>query len=103
MEGDNPRRYVPSRSELASPTTDWELCWRLSRLPGLGSDLVSFNFKLLHLLLVTRQRLQQFNVNHVATCCLCEDEVDEDLEHACIHCNFNNGVGQALVRVVNEH
>ena len=43
MEGENVKRYIPCRSELSSPTTDWESSWKLSRHPGLGSDLLNFN------------------------------------------------------------
>ena len=52
---------------------------------------------------MTRQRLHQFNANHVPTCSLCDDEVAEDLEHALLICNYNNGVGQALLTAVNEY
>ena len=67
------------------------------------SNIASFNFKLLHLLLVTRQTLHQFNANLVPTCSICDDEVAEDLEHALISCNYNNGVGLFLLRVINEY
>ena len=30
--------YIKYRVESASPTIDWERCWRLARLPGLGPD-----------------------------------------------------------------
>ena len=103
MEGENPRRYILCRSELSSPHTDWEQCWRLSRLPGLGSDLSSFNFKLLHQLLVTRQRLHHLNPQTPPTCNLCVTDIEDDLQHAFISCNYNNGVDEALLRIVEEH
>ena len=103
MEGENPRRYILCRSELSSPNTDWEQCWRLSRLPGLGSDLSSFNFKLLHQLLVTRQRLHHLNPQTPPTCNLCVTDIEDDLQHAFISCNYNQGVGEALLRVVEEY
>ena len=31
--------YIPCRAELASPTSEWDMCWRVCRLKGLGSDL----------------------------------------------------------------
>ena len=33
----------------------------------------------------------------------CDEEVAEDLEHALLICNYNNGVGQALLTAVNEY
>ena len=85
MEGEHPRRYILCRSELSSPNTDWEQCRRLSRLPGLGSDL------------------HHLNPQTPPTCNLCETDVEEDLQHAFISCNYNQGVGEALLRVVEEY
>ena len=95
------QRYIPCKSELSSPTSDWELSWRLCRLSGLGSDLASFNFKLLHGLLVTKQRMHQFSPGTSATCTLCEENVDEDIQHALLHCGYNDGAGQALLEAVH--
>ena len=75
MERNIPSQYIPCRAELSSPTTDWELSWRLCRLRGLGSDLSSFNFKLLHGLLVTKQRLHQFTPGTPSTCSHCDHQV----------------------------
>ena len=57
---DSPMQYIKTRSELASPNTDWENTWRRARLKGLGSEATSFLFKLLHLLLPTEQRLARY-------------------------------------------
>ena len=92
-----------SYAELSSPTSDWELCWRLSRLSGLGSDLLSFNFKLLHGLLVTKQRMHQFTPGISATCSHCDDDLEEDIQHALLHCGYNDGAGQALLSAVHVH
>ena len=103
METTVTRQYIPCRSELSSPTTDWDLSWRLCRLNGLGSELSSFNFKLLHGLLVTKQRIHQFTPATAAVCSHCVDQVEEDLQHALIHCNYNDGAGQSLLSVVQTH
>ena len=79
------------------------LSWRICRLRGLGSDLSSFNFKLLHGLLVIKQRLHQFTPGTPSTCSHCDHQVEEDLQHALIHCSFNNGVGQSLLSVAQNH
>ena len=94
------QQYIPCRAENKAPTNDWATSWRLCRLSGLGSELVSFNFKLLHGLLVTRQRLHHLTPAAAATCFHCDAQVDEDLQHALIYCSYNHGVGQALLHPV---
>ena len=64
------------------------------RLPGLGSDLISLNFNLLHGLLVTRQGLHHLTPAANAMC----TQVEEDLENALISWSYNIGAGQALLR-----
>ena len=103
MEDNNVRKYIPCRSELSSPTTDWEQSWRLCRQAGLGSDLDSFNFKLLHGLLVTKQRINHLTPGTPATCSHCQVCVQGDLQHALLHCSYNDGAGQALLSAVQEH
>ena len=75
----------------------------MSRHPGLGSDLLSFNFKLLHQLLVTKKRTHQFNPRNPATCCHCDENVEEDLQHSLLNCSYNDGAGQVLLSAVQAH
>ena len=103
METRETRQYIPCRSELSSPTNDWPLSWKLCRLSGLGSDLSSFNFKLLHGLLVTKQRLHHLSPTSAPTCNHCEEQVEEDLQHALIYCKYNNEAGQTLLSIVRDH
>ena len=56
VEGQS-RQLMSCRVELASPTTDWEVTWRRARLKGLGPELTSFLFKVLHQLLATKKGL----------------------------------------------
>ena len=92
-----------SYAESLCPDTNWALSWRLCRLAGLGSELTSFNFKLLHRLLVTRERMHQLSPVSSPVCCLCTTGSNEDLQHAFIHCVFNQGVGQQLLAIVQEY
>ena len=96
-------QYIPCRAERNSPNNDWTVSWRLCRLPGLGSDLITFNFKLLHGLLVTRQRLHHLTPAATAACSHCQAQVEEDLPHALVDCSYNNGAGQALFQAVQVH
>ena len=36
------RQFKPSRTELASPDTDWDRSWHLARLKGLGPESLGF-------------------------------------------------------------
>ena len=97
-EVQNHREYIPCRVELLHPTTDWEVTWRLSRLPGLGSELTSFLHRLLHDLLPTRERQHRITPATPITCKLCPDNAVEDLEHTFFLCAFNREIGTKLVQ-----
>ena len=49
---DGELRFKSCRAEMESPRSNWSRIWKRSRMRGLPSELVSFNFKLLHFLLV---------------------------------------------------
>ena len=93
--------FTPCRAELSSPNSDWDLCWRLCRLGGLSSELASFNFKLIHGLLVTKKRQHHLNPRSSPICSHCNLQIEEDLTHALIQCSYNNGVGLSLVSVAD--
>ena len=100
MEGDQ-HQYIPCRAELKFPSNNWTVSWTMCRLNGLGSDLASFNFKLLHDLLITRQRLHQITPAATALCSHCDAQAEEDLQHALVDCGYNNGAGQTLLNIVH--
>ena len=93
----NTRQYKPCRAEIASPSTDWALSWKFCHLQGLGSDLASFNFKLLHKLLVTKEW-----IHHLAPAasplCSHSSNANEDLLHALINCDYNQDAGNKVLR-----
>ena len=91
-----------SHVERSASLNDWSLTWKLCRPHGLNSDLTSFNFKLLYGLLVTRERMQQHTPRSSALCTHCDDQVTETLQHALLHCSYNNGAGMSLVAVVQR-
>ena len=91
------RKYIPCKSELLSPHNDWQLSWRLCRLRGLSSEMMSFNFKLLHHLLPVRSRLHQITSATPPNCTLCPCACPETIEHSLIFCPYNAGTGMALV------
>ena len=93
---------IPVRAETLSPTTDWPLTWSLARTRGLGSDLTSFLFKLLHCLLPTQDRVARLGgaENH-GLCQLCHQEV-EDPQHAFYFCQHSSIAGHALLGFVQS-
>jgi hypothetical protein len=50
------RQLIMCRVELGSPSTDWDVTWERVRLKGLGPNLTSFLFKIVHQLLPTQER-----------------------------------------------
>ena len=79
---------IPTRVESVQPNNDWTETWRLARIHGLGSNLTSFLFKLLHRLLPTQDSVQRLGVTvdgQPGLCQLCHLE-SEDALHALVHC-----------------
>ena len=64
---------IPISIETLNPDTDWSVVWNIVRLKGLGSDLISFQFKMVHRLLPTRQRVARLGL-------------DEGQAGLCLHC-----------------
>ena len=96
--------YIKCRVERASPDTDWENCWRLARLPGLGPEKISFLFKLLHQILPTQERVARTKPNANPNCKNqgCHSQADENLSHALIHCQANDQLGMRLLDCLRE-
>ena len=97
--------FIPCRAELMNMENDWETSWRRMRLKGLGSELVSFLFKLLHQLLVTQERLSRINQGTTSTCKAagCPGDRIEDIEHALMKCPGNNDIGRVCMDAVKIH
>ena len=70
-----------SKVEERNPQNDWNKIFHLARLKGLTPEIKSFNFKLLHGILPCKERLSQLLPNVSATCCLCNDEQPESINH----------------------
>ena len=75
---DQRMEYVKLRTELSSPSTDWESSWRRAMLKGLGSEALSFLWKLLHNLLPTEVGLTRILPNQSEQCKLCPTQVIAD-------------------------
>jgi hypothetical protein len=93
------RKYIACRTELANSDNDWEKTWKLARLKGLGPDITTFLWRLLHRLLPTQERVSRIvrNQNTSSHCQLCQEEIVEDLQHAFFLCSFNANAGNQLL------
>ena len=71
-------------------------------MKGLTNDLISFNIKLLHKLLVPKQQLFRMGRTSSPRCSLCQEEIEEDLIHSLIDCDFNDGIGELVIRTARR-
>ena len=92
------------RVERMSPDTDWEESWLLARLPGLGSENISFLFKLIHDILPTQERVSRTNPRASSACPMpgCVTEV-ETRTHAFFLCTWNDGIGERVLASIEEY
>ena len=90
-----PQLLLPVRAETLSPQTDWTNSWRLARIKGVESHLAAFLFKLLHLLLPTKERVSRLR-GEDGTCNLCNEDT-EDLNHAFFTCSHSRVAGLGLL------
>ena len=95
----SPSCLIPIRAETLHPTCNWPQTWLNIRTRGLGSELSSFLFKLLHGLLPTQDRVARIGMADdevLGLCLLCRTEV-EDLAHCFFECPKNIEAGLALL------
>ena len=100
---DGTMEFIRSRSELASPSTEWEVSWKRARMKGMGSDATSFLWKLLHRLLPTEERVARILPNSSANCRQCPNPTQATLEHCFFDCVCSGVVGQSLLGAVRQH
>ena len=99
-----PDKYILSHNERKSPQRNWEECWKLARLHGLGPENTSFLFKLLHNTLITQERLSRTNPKISSLCKSsgCPGTDVETLSHALVLCPGNNGVGTRVMQTLQS-
>ena len=98
-----PTALLPLRCEELHPNNDWEQVWANLRTKGLGSELVSFQLKLLHNLLPTQERIARAGLHEgdPGLCLQCRSEREDQL-HAFFECRKNLLVGLALLGCVQQ-
>ena len=94
---------IPVSIETLHPDTDWPDVWKLVRMKGLGSELISFLLKMLHRLLPTRDRVARLGLDdgQAGLCLHCRMEV-EDLTHCFFDCSRNMVVSLALLGCMQQ-
>jgi hypothetical protein len=110
VPGEEAPPLTPLRCELATPGTDWCRAWRLARLPGLGSELMSFNLKMLWGILPCRERVHRILPRTTASpaCRLCgqepgEEPAAESMHHALVTCPANRGLPALLLALLRSY
>ena len=100
--GSDQRDFIPCKSELASPATDWSLSWAACRQPGVPPELASFLWRMMLNLLCTQSKLYRMGTTQSPECKMpgCND--DGTLEHELLFCSKNNGVGQKLMNCLQQ-
>ena len=100
----SPATLIPVRSETLHPHSDWPQIWSNVHSKGLGSELTSFLFKLVHGLLPTQDRVSRIGLGNVdipGVCLLCRMST-ENLLHCFFECQHNVVVGHGLLGYVQH-
>ena len=74
-------QYIPCKAERTSPHTDWSLCWKACRQPGVPADLASFLWRLLHQLLCTQDKLSRMGITRSPICKMPNCQEEGSLSH----------------------
>ena len=100
---DSPAVLLPIRPEIRSPQTDWSRVWQNARKRGLGTELSSFQFKVIHDLLPTQERISRIGAaGEPQDLCLHCRLDREDLVHCFFDCPRNKGVGLRLLGCIQQ-
>ena len=102
LDDEGRSELIPCKVEEREPTAPWMESYRLSKLKGISPTTKSFNFKLLHTLLPSNERINHLNPNATALCRLNCGAVETYL-HLFYDCHHNQGAGDALLRCVRSY
>ena len=97
------RQLTPCRVEVASPSTDWSMCWLACRQPGIPPDLASFLWIMMHELLCTQTKLHRMGSTQSSNCKMQGCNEDGTLQHELLKCSQNDGVGNKLIDCLQQH
>ena len=102
---DDEGRMMPRlcKVEEREPQHDWVRGFSLSSLKGFSPDMKSFNFKLLHLILPCKERLNQMVPATSPVCLLCAQQQQESILHMFFGCEYNSEAGKFLINLVKVY
>ena len=93
---------VPCKVEEKNPEVRWPEVYRLSRLRGLSPENKSFLFKIIHLLLPSKERINHITPN-TSPLCWCNSGDTESYHHLFFSCEYNRESGQALLQCIRSY
>ena len=93
---------VPCKVEEKNPEVRWPEVYRLSRLRGLSPENKSFLFKIIHLLLPSKERINHITLN-TSPLCWCNSGDIESYHHLFFSCEYNRESGQALLQCIRSY
>ena len=102
IDEDGRRELVPCKVEERDPAAPWSESYRLSRLKGISPQSKSFNFKLIHTLLPSKERVHHLNPN-LSPLCWCNSGEEENYLHVFYICRHNQEAADALLRCVRSY
>ena len=99
---DDEGRMLPKlcKVEEREPQQDWMTTFDLARSKGLPPEVKSFNFKLLHVLLPCKERLNQMQPTTSSSCTACPAQLSESVLHALFDCIKNQEAATFLLQLV---
>jgi hypothetical protein len=102
IDDEGRQELIPCKVEQKLPDVFWSESYRLSRLHGIPPTSKSFMFKLIHMLLPSKERL-----NHLTPAtsplCWCNSGAQETYQHLFFQCAKNEQAGLSLLRVLQSY
>ena len=102
IDDEGRHELVPCKVEERHPEAPWSETYRLSRLKGISPATKSFNFKLVHTLLPSSERINHLNGNVSPLCRLNCGQV-EDYLHLFYKCQHNQDAADSLLRCIKSY
>ena len=93
---------IPCKVEEKNQDVIWSEVYRCSRLRGLSPDSKSFLFKMIHLLLPSKERINHLSQN-TSPLCWCNSGDVETYHHLFFSCEYNRVSGQSLLQCVRSY
>ena len=95
--------WKTTREKRVIPNLNWEKNWQRVRLKGLGSEVITFLWKMMHNILPTEARLSRILKNSSAVCRQCDIECIADLGHCLFECICSREVGVWLLSMFRKY